>query len=119
MLSGCIKVDRREYATIIEVDLQLVVDAFQMDVLGMQRLICKLGTQKEAGSEKSVCLIFEKHKVFEITKETYDAVCRLPKTTGNIFEDNMRSDLKSLWELAIQYESGAPEPYKIMLASIH
>lgn len=119
ILSGFIKVDQREYTTIIEVDLQLVVDAFQMDVLGMQRLICRLGTQKEPGSEKSVCLTLQGHKVFEITIETYEAVCRLPKTTGNIFEDNIRTDLKSIWDLAMQYESGAPEPYKIMLASIH
>lgn len=115
ILSRVIKIESFDYTTIVKVDIMLIVDAFGMDILGMQRLLKKI-PHAEYGSAQTLCICYNGHRIFEITKDDYDYLTSNHFVGANGFVQDTRNDIINLWDLAEKFRLQEPEPYSIVLS---
>ena len=105
--------EKKSYATIVLVDISLIVDTLGIDLLGIQRLICEKDLPTH-GSPVVVSIVYHGRRIMDITQEAYEKARKLRLSQNNDYE-NAQHNLINLWDLIMEYINTAKNTYEFVL----
>ena len=113
MLDLTVHVEKKSYATIILVDISLIVDKLDIDLLGVQRLICEKNLPTH-GSPVVMSIVYHGQRIMDITQEAYEKAQKLRLSQNNNYE-NAQHNLINLWDLIKEYLDGKKNTFEFIL----
>lgn len=108
-----VRAEKKSYATIVLVDISLIVDTLGIDLLGVQRLICEKDLPTH-GSPVVVSIVYHGQRIMDITQEAYEKARKLRLSQNNDYE-NAQHNLINLWDLIMEYLNTAKNTYEFVL----
>lgn len=108
-----VRAEKKSYATIVLVDISLIVDTLGIDLLGIQRLICEKDLPTH-GSPVVVSIVYHGRRIMDITQEAYERARKLRLSQNNDYE-NAQHNLINLWDLIMEYLNTAKNTYEFVL----
>lgn len=108
-----VRAEKKSYATIVLVDISLIVDTLGIDLLGIQRLICEKNLPTH-GSPVVVSIVYHGRRIMDITQEAYEKARKLRLSQNNDYE-NAQHNLINLWDLIMEYLNTAKNTYEFVL----
>lgn len=108
-----VRAEKKSYATIVLVDISLIVDTLGIDLLGIQRLICEKDLPTH-GSPVVVSIVYHGRRIMDITQEAYEKARKLRLSQNNDYE-NAQHNLINLWDLIMEYLNTAKNTYEFVL----
>lgn len=108
-----VRAEKKSYATIVLVDISLIVDTLGIDLLGIQRLICEKDLPTH-GSPIVVSIVYHGRRIMDITQEAYEKARKLRLSQNNDYE-NAQHNLINLWDLIMEYLNTAKNTYEFVL----
>ena len=108
-----VRAEKKSYATIVLVDISLIVDTLGIDLLGIQRLICEKDLPTH-GSPVVVSIVYHGRRIMDITQEAYEKARKLRLSHNNDYE-NAQHNLINLWDLIMEYLNTAKNTYEFVL----
>ena len=108
-----VRAEKKSYATIVLVDISLIVDTLGIDLLGIQRLICEKDLPTH-GSPVVVSIVYHGRRIMDITQEAYEKARKLRLSQNNDYE-NAQHNLINLWDLIMEYLNIAKNTYEFVL----
>lgn len=108
-----VRAEKKSYATIVLVDISLIVDTLGIDLLGIQRLICEKDLPTH-GSPVVVSIVYHGRRIMDITQEAYEKARKLRLSQNNDYE-NAQHNLINLWDLIMEYINTAKNTYEFVL----
>lgn len=108
-----VHVEQKPYATIVLVDISLIVDTLGIDLLGIHRLICEKDLPTH-GSPVVVSIVYHGRRIMDITQEAYEKARKLRLNQNNDYE-NAQHNLINLWDLIMEYLNTINTTYEFVL----
>lgn len=108
-----VRAEKKSYATIVLVDISLIVDTLGIDLLGIQRLICEKDLPTH-GSPVVVSIVYHGRRIMDITQEAYEKARKLRLSHNNDYE-NAQHNLINLWDVIMEYLNTAKNTYEFVL----
>lgn len=105
--------EKKSYATIVLVDISLIVDRLGIDLLEIQRLICEKNLPTH-GSPIVVSIVYHGRRIMDITQDAYEKARKLRLSQNNDYE-NAQHNLMNLWDLIVEYMNTNKTAYEFIL----
>lgn len=108
-----VRAEKKSYATIVLVDISLLVDELGIDLLGIQRLICEKELPTN-GSPIVISVVYHGQRIMDFTHDAYEKARKLRLSQNNDYE-NAQHNLINLWDLIMEYLNTAKNTYEFVL----